>query len=96
MSTWMYLQCEDHDPPMRADDESGQHWYDVPQIIADVKDRDYMARLHADTYGEGLAYFRKHTARFLAAHPKCRVTLWTQYDEEVDLTTGEKKEPTDG
>lgn len=91
MSTWMYLQCEDHNPPLRAEGESGQHWYDVPQIIADVADR--AALLSAIDSGMTVDdYFRRHTFRFLGAHRDCRVTLWTEYGEEVDLVTGEKKE----
>ena len=39
MSTYIYLQCLDHDPPLRAQDESGQHYYDLPRIRADVANR---------------------------------------------------------
>lgn len=89
MSTWFYLRCDDHDPPMLADDESGQHTYDLPQIRADIAERDYLARLYGDTYGEGLDYFRKHTARFLAAHPKCRIAIEDEYGHEHPIEATE-------
>lgn len=25
MSTWLYLRCESHDPPIKNEGESGQH-----------------------------------------------------------------------
>ena len=31
MSTYLYLVCLDHTPPLRAASESGQHLYDLPQ-----------------------------------------------------------------
>ena len=34
MSTWLYLRCESHDPPLKNDVESGQHLYDLEQIWA--------------------------------------------------------------
>lgn len=93
MSTWMYLQCEDHNPPLRAESESGQHWYDVPQIIADLRDRT--ALLSAIDSGMTVDdYFRRHTFQFLASHRYCHITLWTEYGEEIDTTNGEKKEGT--
>ena len=38
MSTYLYLRCEDHDPPLVAREESGQHLYDLPTIRADIAD----------------------------------------------------------
>lgn len=86
MSTWIYLRCEDHNPPLLAEDESGQHLYDLPQLRADIRDRDYMARLYEDTYGDGLGYFRRHTARFLATHKACRLGIVDEYGVEHPLT----------
>ena len=39
MSTWIYLECADHDPPISADGESGQHLYDLPDIREDIRRR---------------------------------------------------------
>ena len=49
MSTWLYLQCESHDPPLENEGESGQHLYDLEQIWADLENRD---RIAAANYSE--------------------------------------------
>jgi len=84
VSTYVYLECLDHTPPLRADDESGQHLSDLPQIRADLADRArIVADYNASAYwllGDDIAtYFRRHTARFLAAHPRCRVGIRDEY-----------------
>lgn len=45
MSTYLYLVCESHTPPIVADDESGQHLYDLPQIRSDLANRDLIAKV---------------------------------------------------
>lgn len=50
MSTWLYLRCESHNPPLESDGESGQHLYDLPQIWADLDNRDQIA---AANHSEG-------------------------------------------
>lgn len=74
MSTWLYRQCADHTPPLVAIDESGQHLFDLPQIFADLRDRDrIVANVRDDIWPDG--YFRRNTARFLAQHPQCRIEV---------------------
>lgn len=84
MSTYLYLECLDHDPPLRAEEESGQHLYDLPQIRRDVADRGTVL---ADETGETWPrdYFRRHTARFLAAHPRCHIGIRDEYGSPYDL-----------
>jgi len=77
VSTYLYLACKDHDPPLLADSESGQHLYDLPQIREDIADRDAIVSL-----GDGVDYghwFRNSTARFLRAHPKCEIAIRDEY-----------------
>jgi hypothetical protein len=74
MSTDLYLECLDHDPPLIAYDESGQHLSDLAQIRADLADRDRISATHADGWAHP-NYFRRNTARFLAAHPTCRIGI---------------------
>lgn len=81
MSTYVYLRCEDHDPPLKADEESGQHLYDLPQIRADIANRDALAAAHDDGM-EIDDYFRRHTLRFLTAHRKCRLGIVDEYGRE--------------
>ena len=59
MSTDYYLVCMDHEPRLRAMSESGQHDYDLPQIRADIADRE-------DSH-QGLRD-RLHVGRLLPQH----------------------------
>lgn len=75
------LECLDHDPPLRADGESGQHLYDLPEIRADIANRD---TADADTdYGH---FFRNNTARFLVQHPNCHIGIRDEYGREHPVT----------
>ncbi len=88
MSTYVYLMCLDHTPPLVAEDESGQHLYDLRRIRADVADRENVAAgsmYYAFPRPGGFdpdTYFRSHSARFLAAHPTCRIGIRDQYGTE--------------
>lgn len=87
MSAYLYLQCLSHTPPIEAEDESGQHLYDLPQIRADIADRERIAALVNDN-GDGpwwgdadefAHHFRRNTARFLAVHPACQLGIVDEY-----------------
>lgn len=84
MSTYIYLVCTDHDPPIVAEDESGQHLYDLPQIRQDVADREHIVQA---TRGGFTAddYYRRNTARFLRQHPKCNLEIRDEYDRPHPL-----------
>ena len=87
MSTYLSLACLDHDPPLVAEDESGQHEYDLPDIRADLRDRDVLVRLwYADPGMQN--YFRNHTCRFLARHRDCRIGIVSEYGDWY-ATTGD-------
>ena len=85
MSTYMYLTCIDHDPPIRAREESGQHYYDLPRIRAEVADRHgLVARLQSGARSEHYDnYFTRNSALFLRYHPSCRIRIETEYGEDV-------------
>lgn len=77
MSTFLYLTCLDHDPPLIAEDESGQHLSDLPRIRAEIAGRD-------DVVTEGqpkdvLSYFSRNSERFLEAHRGCLVGIRDEY-----------------
>ena len=80
MSTELYLRCESHNPPLENEDESGQHLYDLPQIWADISNRDRIAAAYRDDMIPE-DYFRRHTARFLAAHPHCHIGVVDEYGD---------------
>lgn len=82
MSTWIYLRCLDHNPPLVADDESGQHLYDLPQLRNDLAHRSEMlAHDDADDgdYEDGLHYFRRNTLRFFRKHRECVLDIVDEY-----------------
>lgn len=78
MSTWLYLRCESHDPPLKNDGESGQHLRDLEQIWSDLDNRDRIAIAYCDGM---IPYdnYRHSTASFLAAHPHCRIGVIDEY-----------------
>lgn len=81
MSTWIYLTCEDHDPPLIAGDESGQHLYDLPNIRKDIADRAALIAAWEAEDGSfaDLEYFTQRSAWFLRHHPKCRIGIIDEY-----------------
>lgn len=81
MSTYLYLVCRDHDPVLVADEESGQHLYDLDQIRQDIANPDELIRDYLTSF-TGLHFFRRNTASFLANHPKCRIGIRDEYGME--------------
>ncbi len=81
MSTYLHLVCHDHTPPLIAEDESGQHLYDLPQIRADIAARAVIvAAVQHDIWPDDR--FRRHTATFLRDHPHCRIGIRDEYETE--------------
>ena len=81
MSTWIYLECADHDPPISADGESGQHLYDLPDIREDIRRRAEWTPERVDECGDA-HWFRRNSRRFLAQHPRCRIVIRDEYGRE--------------
>ena len=76
MSTWLYLACDSHEPPLVADDESGQHLTDLPQIRADLANRDLIVKARElDYVPDATDHFRRGTANFLARHASCDIGI---------------------
>jgi len=98
MSTWMYLRCDSHLPPIVSEDEVGQHTSDLPRIRAELAEgldhQDWesewnrLAReYHAMSMTEGFdsrLYFRMNTARFMKHHATCNVNILDEYDREYE------------
>ena len=98
MSTYVYLECLDHDPPLRADNESGQHLTDLPRIRAEIANRETVADSECyyrddvpGHYFEADGYFHARSARFLAAHPKCRIGIRDEYGVEHSVVNEETR-----
>lgn len=81
MSTYLYLTCLDHDPPLLANEESGQHLYDLPQIRDDIARRELWVKQSDSGYID-LGYFRNHTIDFLCAHRSCRIGITDEYGDK--------------
>ena len=93
MSTWLYLRCESHDPPLENDGESGQHLYDLEQIWADINNRDVIAAAWLNHFFPD-DHFRRNTASFLAKHPHCQIEVIDEYGRihHPDGTAQEKED----
>ena len=94
MSTYIYATCKSHTPPLRADGESGQHLYDLPDLRADIANREaVVAKEDADEFGtRNEHWFRLNTARFLAMHRQCEIGIVDQYGREYPVVEGQVPE----
>lgn len=91
MSTILYLTCEDHDPPLRADSESGQHLSDLPQVRDDIAERESLLAERDAVEDTGATYttgspFRDGSVRFMAEHRKCRIGIVDEYGRAHEVT----------
>lgn len=83
MSTYLYLQCLDHDPPLRSDGEVGQHTYDLPTIRNYIKQRNALAQEYMEMVwpqantAEG--QWRRSAAAFFAEHKWCSIGIIDEY-----------------
>ena len=77
MSTYLYLRCSAHEPPLLSVDEVGQHLSDLDRVSGWIAERDTLVAGHRDhTPGD---YFLAHAVSFLAAHPHCEVDVVDEY-----------------
>jgi hypothetical protein len=82
MSTYLYLVCKDHEPPLEAMGESGQHTSDLPQIRSDIADRAQIVDLYSRSLYGMSDSFRSATAYFLSVHPACEIGIVDEYGRE--------------
>jgi len=85
----MYLVCESHEEPVRADMESGQHHYDLPTIRFNWLRRDhwlpYIDRFPGTLSREfdHLSYFERNTLAFIREHRECGTPhIVSEYGEQ--------------
>jgi hypothetical protein len=83
MSTYMYLQCLEHDPPLRSNGEVGQHAYDLKDIRKYIANREAIcALLEADipigNSGVG-TFWANNASWFLYEHQKCEIGIINEY-----------------
>lgn len=85
MSTWLYLECRSHTPPICSEDEVGQHLYDLPRIRREIKNRhdiEVFDRWEVSGYE---SFFTAHAVHFLRSHLECQVHIVDEYDREHPL-----------
>lgn len=97
MSTWLYLQCDSHDPPLVSDGEVGQHMHDLPAIRTHIGNRRLYSEMadqdvRLDTQGDP---FAGNAFRFLTAHPKCTLSIVDEYDRTHPVEPPPKETPDD-
>ena len=85
MSTYVYLECRDHNPPLTSDGEVGQHLCDLPRIRAEIAGRAHFVA-QAEHYPDYGCHFVNNAARFLTQHPHCRIGIRDEYNREHPLT----------
>lgn len=82
MSTYWYLECLDHDPPLTSEDEVEQHTEGLEAIDALVARRQEITEEEAQPTGiirPASDYFASNAARFLRQHPKCSLRYVSEY-----------------
>lgn len=84
MSTYFHLVCTCHNPPLVAQEESGQHHYDLPRIRADIAMREVLVRKYRGEDGTFdmksiVGYFSYNSAKFLAEHEGCVIGIRDEY-----------------
>lgn len=93
MSTYMYLECLEHDPPIRSDSEVGQHTYDLRDIQEYVARREELVSIHemesVVSLNETGTRWPNTAMYFFAQHPKCRIRIVDEYGRLYPLTPNE-------
>ena len=82
MSTWIYLQCLDHDPPLASPDEVGQHLTDLPDVRRVIANRHTLVDMIAQHDLTPDGYFTANAVRFLRHHLTCRIRIVDEYGVE--------------
>lgn len=87
MSTYLYLECLDHNPPLQSDGEVGQHLASLPRIRREIAERDLLAALvKSEIEHRYDSHFTSTAARFFAQHPHCRIGIRDEYGTEYTIT----------
>ena len=74
MSTWWYLECASHEPPIRSEDAVEQHTHGLTAIRkaireAVIDDPRVMTR------------YESNAARFVLQHPHCALCFVSEYGD---------------
>ena len=94
MSTYIYLECLDHDPPVTSDGEVGQHLYDLSDVRKMIANKEVIIEFMKvmDNF-QWDSHFDSNTARFLRDHPKCKIAIYSEYGDYYSIEEGSGEEP---
>jgi hypothetical protein len=96
VSTYWYLQCYDHEPPLCSYEEVEQHTQDASfAALHELHERreEFMAR-EAEYTSKGMdfeppvaldPYYVSHAWLFIRRHPMCRIRLINEYGDTRPL-----------
>lgn len=86
MSTYLYLQCLEHDPPISSDGEVGQHLYDLDDVKKLYVNRELLIQMQKqDLPITWDSNFQSNASRFFCQHPNCTVQVVTEYGDVYPL-----------
>ena len=91
MSTYLYLQCDSHTPPLQSPHEVGQHLRDLPRIREEINRREDLYRAHQHGYlgyeSDYDSLFTRTLRTFLIQHPHCDLQIVDEYGDTHPLET---------
>ena len=95
MSTYVYLACLDHNPPLINRDESEQHTneHHIDKVRSWVDRRDQLVPLQREGLLDLSDQFFRHTVLFLSDHEHCRLAARTEYGDWIDMGFGVPEQP---
>ena len=95
MSTYWYIECLNHTPPLSSADEVEQHTRGLDPIRTLIESRPVDPNWHE--HSSHLQYFETHADRLHPQHPDCRLQLVNEYGERdpiiYDPTTSAEPAP---
>lgn len=95
MSTYLYLQCNSHNPPLQSPHEVGQHLRDLPRIREEINWRQILYRAHQNGYlgyeSDYGSQFTNTLRTFLIQHPHCSLRIVDEYGDTHPLDSKEEE-----
>ena len=90
MSTYWYLECLDHDPPLISELEVEQHTSGLDGIRKLIARREQVVVLPEFTPD---GYFDRHAVLFMRQHPTCRMQFRNEYGDVALVALEEGTKP---
>lgn len=83
MSTYLYLRCDAHDPPMYSDNVAQHPQDELPWLLDKIAHRNELATTEPIyTWTTGFEWWEANLIAFFKQHPKCPITIEDEYGTE--------------